>query len=245
MKTAKSFLSMNRQRLLGASLSVALLSAACGENAEPDDDDVTEPDASAKDAQGGPPRDDAGSPPADTGSPNTNPDGAGAKVDAGPGGGSAESLFKGPPECEEGTISIVRVEGTIDGKPISYEKKGVSSVFGPESLSTKDDLSVTPPLSWIVLGWEEPMLTVPPGTVLTANRGWLNFSRPEAGEQGNYCTVSARLGPAPSSQQPGTGSRVFFEVSSVKVRDGDAPGAPCTGPELPAKIKGCLYRTVR
>jgi hypothetical protein len=85
---------------------------------------------------------------------------------------------------------------------------------------------------------------LPAGQIRATTKGWLNFTSKAAGELGNYCITEGRIGSVPLAQQPKTGSRFYFEVTSVQARDGATVDATCSGPQIPVTLKGCLYRIV-
>lgn len=244
MTMANAFPCMLRSRMLSALLALGLLGAGCGDDADSRPEAPRGGDGAFDSMAGDQPGEDARAPASDAVAVPRDDGGGGAVADAGDGEGGDESLFRGPPECEEGGTAVIRVRGAVDGQPVAYEMSSVASLLGQDSLATKDDFEHTPPLSWVVLGWETPMLGFPPGAVVAVHRGWINFAK--GGGAGNYCVVSGRLGSPPADAQPTTGSRLFFEVDQVRLREGDEnSSAQCTGPVLPASIKGCLYRTIR
>lgn len=154
-----------------------------------------------------------------------------------------DGLFDETPQCPEGagTASLLKIEGELDGFTVKYRQDAVSSdiPFGGNALSTTDVEGDTI-VSYVYLTFAGGLQ---PGVSLPLTGSYLAIPEEFSGGAGPYCVTAGEIGSVPVSRQPKTGATIHFRVTSVRKRTlGNADGV-CTGPEIPASIGGCIYRT--
>jgi hypothetical protein len=151
-------------------------------------------------------------------------------ADSGTGQGTSNgALFTGEPEC--GSFGF-ELKGTIAGESLEEKRQGSSELLGTSfrTLDRSGD-EVVSNLSFIT------DVNIQQGTVSTIKEGRLTFSSMPS--VGPYCIVQGKVG-FPKSQ-PMTGARFQYTVTAVK----RLIGGVCEGQELPANLKGCVYRTTK